>query len=153
MNRSPQRPKKLRALVPKEASLDAPGLRAIARYMTESPHSIGRDQAIEAAHAMMRRLGVRHLPVLDGGKLAGVLSQRDLYFVEAIAGGSPKSLRVEEAMSQDTYCVPPTARIDEVAREMAEQRYGCAVVMEGAVVRGIFTTTDALRALSALLEG
>jgi len=53
-------------------------------------------------------------------------------------------------MSQNAYCVHPDARIDEVAKDMAEGNYGCAVVMSGDRVRGIFTTTDALRALSEL---
>jgi acetoin utilization protein AcuB len=48
------------------------------------------------------------------------------------------------------YCVSPDAPLVEVAREMAEHKYGSAVVVEGPKVVGVFTTTDALRALVAL---
>jgi acetoin utilization protein AcuB len=48
--------------------------------------------------------------------------------------------------------VRPDTPVDEVAREMADRRYGCAVVIEGGKVVGVFTTTDALRALSELLD-
>jgi acetoin utilization protein AcuB len=126
---------------------------AVARYMTSAPHSIGRDQTLAVAHAMMSEHGIRHLPVLEAGKLAGILSQRDLYFVESMgAPGDPKSVRVEDAMSQETYGVRPEVPVEEVALEMADRRYGCAVVIDHGKVVGIFTTTDALRALSKLVS-
>jgi len=98
----------------------------------------------------MRRYGIRYLPVLEAGKLAGILSQRDINLVESIPGIDPRRTRVAEAMSQEIYCVHPDARVEEVALDMAEHKYGCAVVMAGSRVLGIFTTTDALRALSKL---
>jgi acetoin utilization protein AcuB len=98
----------------------------------------------------MRDHGVRHLPVLDGGKLAGLISQRDLYFYEALGATDPEAVMVDEAMSQETFSVRPEANVEEVALEMAEHKYGCAVVMDGVHVVGVFTTTDALRALAEL---
>jgi len=121
---------------------------AIANFMTPSPHSVGRDQTLATAYAMMKRHHVRHLPVLEGGKLAGVLSERDVYFVESIGGVELSTVRVEEAMSQDTYAVHPDTNVDVVAVEMADHKYGCAVVLQQDKVLGIFTTTDALRALA-----
>jgi acetoin utilization protein AcuB len=118
--------------------------------MTPSPHSVGRGQPLDVAHAMMRKYGIRHLPVLDGGKLAGILSERDLYFVESVSGTDPRQVKVEEAMSQETYCVRPETPIEEVAMDMADHKYGCAVVMDDGKVAGVFTTTDALHALSKL---
>ncbi|WP_394840358.1 CBS domain-containing protein [Pendulispora rubella] len=120
--------------------------------MTVSPHSIGRDQSLQTAHDMMRLYDIRHLPVLEYGRLAGVLSQRDLYMIESFPGVIVRHTRVEDAMSEDTYCVRPEARVEEVAGEMAENKYGCAVVLSGVEVCGIFTTTDALRALCTLLR-
>jgi acetoin utilization protein AcuB len=125
---------------------------AVSQYMTASPHSIGRDQTLETAHAMMRANGIRHLPVLDGGKLAGVVSLRDLYFVESLAGADPRIVCVEEAMSPDTYAVSPDMAVEQVAADMAAHGYGCAVVIARDEVTGIFTTTDALRAISRLLS-
>ena len=124
----------------------------VGRFVSSAPHSIGKNQTLETAHAMMRDHGIRHLPVLERGKLAGILSQRDLYFVESLSGVDPRTVLVEEAMSPDTYSVSRATPIEEVATEMAEHKYGCAVVMDGPKVVGIFTTTDALHALGALLE-
>jgi len=111
---------------------------------------VGRDQPLETAHAIMRKHAIRHLPVLEGGKLAGLLSQRDLYFVESLGGIDTNTVTVDEAMSQETYSVRADAPVEEVALDMAEHKYGCAVVMDGARVVGVFTTTDALHALATI---
>ncbi|MGH7296699.1 MAG: CBS domain-containing protein [Polyangiaceae bacterium] len=127
---------------------DAPVLgRAIRHFMTPAPHSIGRDQPLALAHARMRDFGIRHLPVLDGGKLAGILSQRDALLVETLRDVDPADVAVEEAMSTDVYVVTPDVPLKEVATEMAAHKYGCAVVVDGRHVVGIFTTVDALKAL------
>lgn len=115
--------------------------------MTPTPHSVGRDQPLSLAHERMRAYGVRHLPVLDGGKLAGILSQRDALLVETLREVDPATTLVEEAMSTDVYVVAPNTPLKEVATAMADHKYGCAVVVDGSHVLGIFTTIDALRAL------
>jgi|CZKU01.1.fsa_nt_gi acetoin utilization protein AcuB len=119
--------------------------------MTPAPTTIGCAQSLEAASKKMRRLKLRHLPVLDGGKLAGILSQRDVYFVETIGGVDPTAVRVDEAMSVDVYSVPPETPLAQVAHEMAEHKYGCAVVMDGTHLIGIFTAVDALRLVAATM--
>ncbi len=116
--------------------------------MTPSPHSIGRDQPLSVAHERMRTLNVRHLPVLEHGKLAGVLSQRDALLVETLRDVDPATTPVEEAMSNDVYVVAPDTPLKDVAHAMVEHKYGCAVVMQGSHLVGIFTTIDALRALA-----
>jgi acetoin utilization protein AcuB len=118
-------------------------------FMTVAPHTIGRKQTLAVAQERMRAGGMRHLPVLEGGRLEGVLSQRDAYFIETLAGVTPEDVPVEEAMSIDVYTVTPETPLLEVATAMADHKYGCAVVMEGHHVVGIFTTIDALRALVA----
>lgn len=50
---------------------------------------------------------IRHLPVLDGGKLVGIVTQRDLHLVETLKGVDQQTVTVEEAMSQDVYTVEP----------------------------------------------
>jgi acetoin utilization protein AcuB len=117
--------------------------------MTPQPFTIGREQTLAVAHAMMDEHGIRHLPVLEQGEIVGILSQRDLFFLETIAGVNLGIDRVDDAMTQDVYAVGPEARVPKVAHEMAEHRYGCAVVMERERVIGIFTATDALRLLAA----
>jgi len=113
--------------------------------MTPSPHTIGRDQSLAKAREAMQRFGVRHLPVLDGGALVGILTDRDVRLVESIA--DPEETLVEEAMTPEPYVVQADAFLRDVAREMSQHKYGCAVVLERGAVVGIFTTIDALRAL------
>jgi CBS domain-containing protein len=121
----------------------------MAEVMTPQPHTIGLDQTLDVAHRMMRENGVRHLPVLERGVLVGILTQRDLYFLETLAGVKLEEDVVADAMSQDTYAVAPADPVGEVARAMAERRLGCAVVLERGRVAGIFTATDALELLGA----
>lgn len=124
------------------------GKLTIKDVMTSQPVTVGREQPLAVAHEMMRDNGIRHLPVLEHGDLVGVLSQRDLYFLETIAGVDLNKDRVDDAMSADAYAVGPEARVEEVAGQMAEHKYGCAVIMERDRVIGIFTATDALRVLA-----
>jgi acetoin utilization protein AcuB len=121
-------------------------------YMTACPHSIGSDQPFARAHEQMRALGVRHLPVLTGGRVVGIVSERDLALVEAMREEiDPERLTVEEAMTPEPYVVEPSAPLAAVAREMAAHRYGAALVVESGRLVGVFTTTDALRALADAL--
>jgi acetoin utilization protein AcuB len=122
----------------------------VGALMTPQPVTIGRKERLVTAHRLMRSHRVRHLPVLERGELIGIVTQRDLYFLETIRGVDIDEDIVEDAMTTDTYAVSPDAPISTVARQMARQRYGCAVVIERAKVIGIFTVTDALRVVSAL---
>lgn len=116
-------------------------------YMSSSPHSIGKEQTLEVAHQMMQKHRIRHLPVLHGGQLIGLLSLRDLHLVETLPDVDPGQVAVEDAMSGDPYAVAPGTPLAAVAAEMAEHKYGAAVVMEDQKIVGVFTTVDALRAL------
>jgi acetoin utilization protein AcuB len=120
--------------------------------MTPTPHCIGREQTLATAHERMRALRIRHFPVLDGGKLVGILSQRDLFFVETLRDVDPLKVLVEDAMSSDVYVVSPERHLGEVAATMAERKYGCAVVARDGHIEGIFTTSDALRVIVSIVE-
>jgi acetoin utilization protein AcuB len=124
----------------------------IRELMTLQPHTIGREQPMSVAHRMMREHRIRHLPVLQGGKLVGVLSDRDLNLVETLREVDPSRVLVEDAMSADPYAVSPDTPLDVVVSAMAEHKYGCAVVLQNAKVIGIFTTVDACRALARFLQ-
>lgn len=124
----------------------------IQKYMTTSPHSIGVEQTLAKAHSMMREHAIRHLPVLHGGKLLGMLTDRDLGLVESLVGVDPAKVTVEEAMSTGVYAVTPESPLDEVVATMGEHKYGSAVVMQNEKVVGIFTTVDVCRAFAELLH-
>lgn len=121
-------------------------------YMTRHPFTIGHDIKLSVAHAAMREHRVRHLPVLDGGKLVGVISQRDLYFLETFKDAKLEEVAVEEAMTSDPYVVEATAPLVEVASEMIRRKLGTALVAERGRVVGIFTAIDGLRALVDLAK-
>src|SRR5262245_61557021 len=123
----------------------------IDKFMTGMPHSIGPDQTLSAAHDIMRHHGIRHLPVLDRGRLVGILSERDLHLVETLDDVDPAQVTVEEAMTPEPYTVGPRAHLRSVARVMAEHKHGSAVVVKSGHVIGIFTTVDAMRALAQVL--
>lgn len=121
-------------------------------WMTATPHTVGREQTLDVASEMMRKHHFRHLPVLHAGKLEGVLSDRDIALVETLKDVDPKKVTVEEAMTQAPYTVQPEAALRDVAKEMAEHKYGAAIVVDGhGKVIGVFTMVDACRALSTVL--
>ena len=122
------------------------------KFMTTSPHTIGLDQPLTQAHAMMHKHKIRHLPVLNGGQLVGVLTDRDLHLVETLRDVDPDKVTVEDAMTPSPYSVTPHAALDEVAAEMAEHKYGCAVVIDNTHVVGVLTTVDLARVLTDVLR-
>jgi len=124
----------------------------IAERMSKTPHLIGAEQSLRTAQDLMRTHHIRHLPVLHGGKLIGVVSERDLRLVETLPDVDPSTVRVEEAMSQDIYVVSATTPLSDVVKEMATRKLGSAVVLEGTKVAGVFTTVDALDTLAGLLS-
>lgn len=123
----------------------------IQKYMTAFPYTIGADISVKVALEMMREHRIRHLPVQKGGVLVGVITDRDIKLAASFKDAG--DMRVDDVMTPDPYTVTPDAELDGVASEMAEHKYGCAIVVQdnGKVV-GIFTDVDALRALAETLR-
>jgi acetoin utilization protein AcuB len=124
----------------------------VSQFMTRAPHTVGIDQSLSVAHRIMRDHDLRHLPVLANGKLVGLVSERDLVLVEALRRLDVDQATVEKAMSREPYCVAPETPLVEVVRAMAACRHGSAVILDGDVVAGIFTTVDALLALAFVVD-
>jgi acetoin utilization protein AcuB len=122
----------------------------ITNYMTRSPHTVAIDRTLAEAHSLMRQFRIRHLPVLEGGKLVGIVSERDLHLIETLRDVNPAEVTVEEAMSQEVFVTEPGSSLARVARVMASRKLGSAVVVHHGQVLGIFSTVDALRALSEI---
>jgi len=120
--------------------------------MTADPCCIQRNEPLRNAHRLMRVRKVRHLPVLNGGQLVGLVSERDLFLLETVRSVDPEKEPVEEAMTERPFAVSPETSVREVVDEMLSHRYGSAVVVERGDVVGIFTRADALRALRDLLR-
>jgi acetoin utilization protein AcuB len=124
----------------------------ISKYMTTTPRTGGRHLTLTAAARLMSEAGIRHLPVVEGERLLGVLTQRDLRFAASLTGVDPDKQTVEDAMLEEPYTVTPETPLDEVVATMAEHKYGSAVIVQNDHVVGVFTTVDACRALSELLN-
>jgi acetoin utilization protein AcuB len=125
---------------------------AISRYMTKQPLTIERHASLAQAHAVMREHHLRHLPVLDKGDLVGIVSLGDLHLLETVADFSLDEVPVDEAMTSRPYVVTSDMPLDEVAEIMATKKYGSAIIVGRDGVEGIFTTTDACRALASILQ-
>lgn len=123
----------------------------IQKFMTTMPHTIGSDMTIKKAMEIMREHRIRHLPVQKGGKLVGIITDRDVKLARSFQG--PGELSVDDVMTPDPYVVGPEASLNDVVLEMAEHKYGCAIVQQdnGKVV-GIFTDNDGLRVLGEVLR-
>jgi acetoin utilization protein AcuB len=120
----------------------------IEQFMTRQVHTIRGGAKLSEAHELMRDHHIRHLPVLEGGRLVGLVSDRDLHLIETLGAGTSNEITVEEAMSQDVLVVAPNEPLGEVAQKMGSRKAGSAVVVLGERVLGIFTTMDALRVLA-----
>ncbi|MBK9030397.1 MAG: CBS domain-containing protein [Myxococcales bacterium] len=121
--------------------------------MTTSPHTIGNEQSLKKAHDLMREHGIRHLPVMHGNRLVGVISDRDVAIIASLEDVNPELITVEDAMTSDVLTVSPEAPLDEVAALMAERKAGSVVIEQNSKVVGIFTTVDGMTALADLLHG
>jgi len=124
----------------------------IEKYMSSVVVVIDPQQTLAEAVRLMRLHRIRHLPVLAHGRLVGLVSQRDVYLMESFDRTDPSQILVKEAMSSSPYTVDPEEPIDVVAREMARRKIGSALVAHGGRLLGLFTATDALQALAALVE-
>ena len=99
----------------------------------------------------MREHGLRHVPVLEDGKLAGLIGERDVMVVRSLRSVSPESLEVGAVMKARPHAVAPDTPLPEVAAHLAESQDDSVVVVKGDCVIGLFTTLDALRAIQDLL--
>jgi acetoin utilization protein AcuB len=124
----------------------------VSKYMSTVPHTIGAEQSLATARDFMKKHDVRHLPVLSGGELKGIITDRDIKMVMGFEGVNPITSRVEEVSLEDPYIVKPDTRLDEVTAMMAERKIGSALVIDNRKLVGIFTMVDGMKVLSELLR-
>ncbi len=119
------------------------------------------EPAASAAEALniCRERRLRHIPILDGGRLVGIVSDRDISDASPPAGeagreDAMKDLRVGDLMSREVVTAHPQDPIGYAAQEMYERKINALPVMveeEGEEeLVGIVTSTDVLRALVML---
>lgn len=124
----------------------------IQRYMTTAPLSVAPEATLEHAISLMKGNDIRHLPVVDGERLVGIITERDLALAESLSGVDPKTEAVRSAMTSKVLTVAPESPLDQVASEMAAGKYGSVIVLQNHKVVGVVTTVDICRALAELLR-
>lgn len=123
--------------------------------MTSEVKTLAPDATAAEALEICRKRRIRHLPVLEDGRLVGIVSDRDLQSVLPPLGeddsATPSRVLLEDTMAREVVTAHPRDPIEDAAGEMYERRIGCLpVVSEGGLV-GIITSSDAMRALVVLL--
>lgn len=125
-------------------------------FMTPDPVTADPGTTVHDALALMEHHGVRHLPVLVGDSLVGVVSDRDLVgeigfsFYSWSAPGTPKETRLDEVMQKNVITVNPADPVIAAAVELSAQGIGCLPVIEDRKLVGIVSETDLLRLVSQL---
>ena len=112
--------------------------------MRPFPFAVESHVELLEVRRLMAAESIRHLPVTAEGRLVGVVSARDLDRAAARCGSAAaRALTAGEICSSPAYAVELDEPLDNVLLHMAEKRFGCALVVRGQRVVGIFTTTDA----------
>lgn len=127
---------------------------SIGSVMTPFPYVVQVDQSLVVARSLMVEHGVRHLPVKDGDRLVGVLSDRDIKrALDPEFGLPPKDqLFVRDVFRDEAYTVDWSEPLDAVLDQMWQRHIGSALVTRHGRLVGIFTTMDACRTLCRTLR-
>jgi len=127
---------------------------AIKTLMTPFPFSVVAVASITQAREFMREHRIHHLPVTQGGKLVGLVSDRDIKLVLGpdFAYPGEQETRVRNVMVRDAYVVDLETRVDEVLQHMGAHQLGSAIVTREGRLAGMFTTTDACRHFAEFLR-
>ena len=120
----------------------------VADVMTRDLVTIGPVTSCDKARRLMDEYRIRHLPVMDGGRLVGMVSDRD---VRSVVVHSPGAL-ASRIMTPDPVTVSPETRVEHAARLMLDRRFGALPVTDGPALLGMVTYTDLLRAFVQVIE-
>jgi acetoin utilization protein AcuB len=127
--------------------------------MPEKMVTISESDTLSTVEDIMTLGHVRHMPVVTGGKLVGVVSERDLLrasLSNLTSFGSDErraflhAVEIARVMSAPAIVIQAEATVEEAARIMAESKIGCLPVVDGEELVGLITETDVLRYLAGL---
>lgn len=123
-------------------------------FTTPDPVTAREDMTTDELQALMERHGIRHLPIVRGGAVVGLVSERDVRLVSGLTTAEKLQVRAGDIMAAQPLVVTAATPLHEVARAMSEQKVGSVIVNDedGRFV-GIFTAVDALNALVEIARG
>lgn len=116
----------------------------IKSVMTPFPYSIEISTLLSDAYVYMQKHDIHHLPVTDGGILAGILTERDVF--------NNQNATASEINLGKPWIFDLNERLDNVLSEMAEQHIDTALVTRHDKLVGIFTVTDACKQFANYLR-
>jgi CBS domain-containing protein len=126
----------------------------VADIMKRQIVSVGAGDRLTTVEDIMTLGGVRHMPVVEGGELVGVVSERDLLRASLsnldAAGHDHRrahlhAVEIRTVMSAPPIVIGPSASVKRAARTMADNKIGCLpVVDQGGRLVGLVTETDLL---------
>jgi CBS domain-containing membrane protein len=135
--------------------------RLASEIMTRDVVTLEERQTLENLEHAMRALRFRHMPVVDGRRLIGLVSQRDLLRTSASsllparreqAEFLSKQFAVGDVMTRDIQTVHPDTPLSEVTRMMRRNQLGCLPVVEAEnTLVGIITEADFVKLCERLL--
>jgi CBS domain-containing membrane protein len=132
----------------------------VEEIMSSPVVAVQRDHSIHFALTLMHSRNIRHLPVVDGPRLVGLVSERDLLPPESTLlaapfdarGDAPLSLPVSAVMRTSVWAVERETPVLEAARILRDHKFGCLPVLDEEKLVGIVTAQDFLGLLVTSLE-
>ena len=127
--------------------------------MGKSLVTVSVSERLSTVEDIMTLGHVRHMPVVQGGKLVGVVSERDLLraslsVLSEHRGAERRAflhvVEIARVMSAPAIVIGPDSTVDEAARVMAEKKIGCLPVVENDHLLGMVTETDVLRCMAGI---
>jgi len=121
--------------------------------------TISASERMSTVEDIMTLGHVRHMPVVQGGRLVGVVSERDLLraslsVLSEHRGAERRAflhvVEIARVMSTPPIVIGPDASVDEAALVMAEKKIGCLPVVDNDQLIGMVTETDVLRCLAGV---
>ena len=116
----------------------------VSEWMVADPVTVTPQMEVREAIRLMRRHSIRHLPVVEKGKLVGLVTSSQLR--ELILPSMVETIHLREVMIQEPVTIGPDTHIDQAARIIYENKIGGLPVVEGRRLVGIITVSDMLKA-------
>ncbi len=125
----------------------------VREFTTPDPVTATENMMIDDLQRLMQSHGIRHLPVVRGEAVVGVISDRDVRLVSGLTAAEKFQVQAADIMATDPLSVNADTPLDEVAYLMSDKKVGSVLVTDDAgEFLGIFTVTDALNALIELVR-
>jgi acetoin utilization protein AcuB len=123
--------------------------------MTRDVVTVGPEESAARAWGLCRERNIRHLPVVEGGRLVGIVSDRDLRDLSPPRATADQEntlgwVRIRDMMSTGVVTAHPLDTIEHAAKVIYENRFNCLPVVADDEIVGIITSSDLVRTLVEL---